>query len=54
MSNSEEIELKAGATMELDSGEIDIKRDTRMVVPQRLLTVQFTGFSGSSGESHVT
>ncbi len=45
---------KAGATIDDDTGETNIKRDIRRVVPQRLRTVQFIGFSASSGESHVT
>jgi hypothetical protein len=49
-----EIGPNAGATIAEDTGETNMKSDTRTVVTQRFRTLQFGGFSVSSGESHVT
>src|SRR5450432_3171982 len=51
---SSEIASKAGATMEEETGDMNMKRETRIVIPQRLLVVQSIGFSGSFGLLHVT
>jgi hypothetical protein len=44
---------KAGATIDDDMGEMNMKRELSMVIPQRLALLQFLGLAGSSGPSHV-
>lgn len=46
--------VKAGATMEEDTGEIKVNSETVIVAAHLFLDGQFLGFSGSSGPSHVT
>lgn len=46
--------VNAGATMEDDTGEMKVNRETVMVAAHFFFVGQFLGFSGSSGPSHVT
>lgn len=46
--------VKAGATMEEDTGEIKVNSETVIVAAHFFLDGQFLGFSWSSGPSHVT
>ena len=48
MSNS------AGAIIELETGEMKVKSETVMVAAHFLCRLQFLGFIGSPGPSHVT
>lgn len=44
----------AGATREEDTGEMNVKQETVQTAAHFFPVVQFLGFSGSSGPSHVT
>lgn len=44
----------AGATIDEETGEMNVNSDTVMVAAHFFLLLQFFGFSGSSGPSHVT
>ena len=54
MLNSAAIADRAGATIEDDTGEMNVKDDTTIVAAHFLLKLQFFGFPGSSGPSHET
>ena len=54
MLNSLAILVKAGATIDEDTGEMKVKEETTMVAAHFFFMVQFLGFSGSSLPSHVT
>lgn len=54
MLNSADIALRAGATMEEDTGEMKVKQDTVTTAAHFFFIGQFLGFSGSSGPSQVT
>ena len=54
MPNSLDIDVRAGATIDDETGEMKVKDDTTMVAAHFCLNVQFLGFSGSSGPSHDT
>ena len=44
----------AGATIEEETGDMNVKDDTTKVAPHLRFFDQFLGFSGSSGPSQVT
>lgn len=44
----------AGATIDDETGEMKVKRETVMTAAHFFLSGQFLGFSGSSGPSQVT
>jgi hypothetical protein len=46
--------VRAGATIEEETGEMKVNRETVMVAAHFLFVGQFLGLSGSSGPSHVT
>lgn len=46
--------FSAGATSEEDTGEMNVKQDTRKVATHFRLVDQFFGLSASSGPVHVT
>jgi len=46
--------VNAGATIDDETGEMNVKEDTTIVAAHLFLRVQFFGFSGSSGPFHVT
>ena len=46
--------MRAGAIMELDTGEMKVKRETVIVAAHFFCLLQFLGFSGSCGPSQVT
>lgn len=54
MAKSDWMRAKAGATMEDEMGEMDMKTEFRMVMPQRFDWLQFFGLAGSLGSSQVT
>lgn len=54
MAKSDWTRAKAGATMEDEMGEMDIKTEFKMVIPQRFVLLQFLGLAGSFGPSQVT
>lgn len=54
MPNSPAIVPSAGATIDDDTGEMNVKTDTSSVAVHFLRTGQFLGFSGSSWPSHDT
>ena len=54
MPNSFEIVVRAGATIEDETGDMNVKDDTTIVAAHFLPKLQFFGFSGSSGPSHET
>ena len=54
MPNSFDIDVRAGATMDDETGEMRVKKDTTIVAAHFRLKVQFLGFAGSSEPSHET
>ena len=48
------MEEMAGATMEEETGEMNVKDEATIVAAHLRRLVQFFGFSGSSGPFHVT
>ena len=54
MPNSSDIEVRAGATIDDETGEMRVKKDTTIVAAHFRLKVQFLGFAGSSEPSHET
>ena len=54
MANSAWIWLNAGATIDDDTGDTNMNSELSTVMPQRFPLLQFLGFAGSSGPSHVT
>lgn len=54
MLNSDAIDWRAGATIDDDTGEMNVKEETMKVAAHFLLKVQFLGFAESLGPSHVT
>jgi hypothetical protein len=54
MPNSLEMRPNAGATIDDEKGEMNMKIETKIVVPQRLPVDHSKGFSGSEGSVHVT
>ena len=54
MRRSLAIDDSAGATIEEETGEMKVKQETTTVAAHFLRMLQFLGFAGSSGESHVT
>jgi hypothetical protein len=54
MLNSAAIADRAGATIEDETGEMNVKDDTTIVAAHFLLKLQFFGFSGSLGPCHET
>jgi hypothetical protein len=54
MSKSARITPNAGATIEDDTGDTNMNRETSTVVHQRFVLLQFFGLSGSLGPSQVT
>lgn len=53
MLNSSLIDDSAGEIMDEEMGETSVKQDTIRVAAHLRLMLQFFGFAGSSGESHV-
>ena len=51
MPNSLDIDGRAGATIEDDTGEMKVKDDTTIVAAHFLLNVQFLGSSGPSQDT---
>ena len=54
MPKSLDIDVRAGATIDEETGEMSVKDDTTIVAAHFRPNVQFLGFSGSSGLSHET
>ncbi len=54
MFRSLDMVVKAGATMEEETGEMNVNNDTVTTIAHFFFMVQFLGFPGSSGPSHVT
>ena len=54
MPNSLDIAGRAGATTDEETGEMKVKDDMTIVAAHFRPNVQFLGFSGSLGPSHVT
>ena len=52
--NSLAILVKAGATIDDETGEMNVKDDTTIVAAHFFFIVQFFGFSGSLVPFHVT
>ena len=52
--NSVAMSNRAGAIIELDTGEMKVKSETVMVAAHFLCRLQFFGFIGSAGPSQVT
>ena len=54
MLNSLPMVASEGATIDDETGEMNVNIDTTNVAAHFLFLLQFLGFSGSSGPSHVT
>src|ERR1700747_2484673 len=54
MCRSAAMEVKAGATIDEDTGEMKVNRETETVAAHFFLLGQFFGFSGSLGPSQST
>jgi len=54
MFRSLDIVVNAGATIEEETGEMNVNNDTVTTIAHFFFMVQFLGFLESSGPSHVT